>query len=347
MNVDKNFCMSSYLAFRFIEDENKDFYEGIHHQNIRPVLEEEKIRVHSAMDIDVAIREKLEKLGNKKLGLLLSGGMDSASLASYMRGADAYTFRFLGGTFQTEELKRAEKYADRYNLNLHYVDIDWNTVESYVYDVMRAKAAPVHSIEPQILQAAIQAKSDGVEMMVVGASADLIFGGMDQLIGKDWLFDEFVERYIFTNPDEILVEPINMQYLFERYRLDGDKIDYLKFLKDVSLIECSTSYMNAFSATNMPYIDPYYSLVMAEDLDLQRIRDGESKYLIRNLFAMKYPDFAIPDKVPMPRPVDTYFEDWEGPTRPEFRKDIDMTKYTGNQKWQMWCLERFLEIYDK
>ena len=26
--VDKKYCMSSYMAFRYIEDDNKDFYEG-------------------------------------------------------------------------------------------------------------------------------------------------------------------------------------------------------------------------------------------------------------------------------------------------------------------------------
>ena len=47
----------------------------------------------------------------------------------------------------------------------------------------------------------------------------------------------------------------------------------------------------------------------------------------------------------MPRPVDAYFENWKGPKRSEFRKDIDMSKYSGNQKWLMWCLERFLSLY--
>ena len=26
--IDKKYCMSSYMAFRYIEDDNKDFYEG-------------------------------------------------------------------------------------------------------------------------------------------------------------------------------------------------------------------------------------------------------------------------------------------------------------------------------
>jgi hypothetical protein len=60
---------------------------------------------------------------------------------------------------------------------------------------------------------------------------------------------------------------------------------------------------------------------------------------------MKYPDYPVPEKVPMPRPVDLYFKDWQGPTRPEFRENLDMAGFTGNQKWLLWCLERFLNQY--
>ncbi|MBR1930280.1 MAG: asparagine synthase [Lachnospiraceae bacterium] len=345
--VDKKYCMSSYMAFRYIEDDNKDFYEGIHHTNIVSVPLDERIPVHTAQDIDTEIEKQFEALRGKKLGIMLSGGMDSANLAAYMRGCDAYTFRFLGGEFGKEELARAEQFAKYHGLRLHYVDIDWSTVERYVDDVMRAKAAPVHSIEPQILQAALQAKSDGIEMMIVGESSDLIFGGMDQLIGKEWSFDEFMNRYIFTKPEEVLVEPESMQYLFERYRKEGNGIDYLRFMDEVFSIESSGSYMNAFAVADMPYYDPYARLIMADKLDLYRVRHGEPKYLIRELFARKYPDLPIPFKTPMPRPVDLYFASWEGPTRPEFKKNLDMDSFTGNQKWQMWCLERFMQIEEE
>ena len=42
--------------------------------------------------------------------------------------------------------------------------------------------------------------------------------------------------------------------------------------------------------------------------------------------------------------VNQYFAGWEGPRRPEFREGLDMAKFTGNQKWQMWCLERWLDM---
>lgn len=262
-----------------------------------------------------------------------------------MGGCDAYTFRFLGGDYQREELARAWYYADHYGLRLHYVDISWNTVEKYLDPVMRHKSAPVHSIEPQLLQGALQAKADGVETMVIGESSDLIFGGMDQLLSRDWTFDAFMDRYVFTRPEEVLREPADMSYLFERYR-QGDKIDFLRFMDDVFSIESSSSYLNALATAELPYFDPYARLKMAEPLDLGRVRSGESKYLIRELFSIKYPEIPVPDKVPMPRPVDAYFADWRGPKRHEFKPDLDMSRFTGNQKWQLYCLERFLDLYE-
>ncbi len=344
MNVDKKFCMSSYLAFRYIEDASKNFAEGLNHENIKAIPNEKRILVKTADDIDREITKQMQSFHGIKKGILLSGGMDSAIVASYLPGCDAYTFRFLGGEYQKEELNRAEYYAKYYGLNLHYVDITWDTVEAHLDACLKAKGSPVHSIEPQILQGALQAKNDGIEMMFVGESSDLVFGGMDGLLAKDWTFDEFVQRYTFTNPADVLVNPVSMKYLFERYR-QGDNIDFLTFMDDVFSIESSSSYMNAFKVAGMSYFDPYVKLKMAEPLDLNRVRNGEPKYLIRELMAKKYPEIPVPNKVPMPRPVDAYFADWKGPTRPEFKKGLNMKQFTGNQKWQIWCLERFLDLY--
>ena len=337
--------MSSYLAFRYIEQEGMDFYEGLCHENIPLPNSELFTYVRTADDIDVAIQKVFDSLKGEKLGICLSGGMDSAILASYMRGCDAYTFRFLGGEYQKEELARAEYYAKYYNLKLHYVDINWDTVEKCLEPVIREKNAPVHSIEPQLYQAALQAKQDGVTRLIVGESSDLIFGGMDQLLSKDWSVEDFQKRYTFLDPSCVLKESVDMSYLYERYR-QGDRIDFLHFMDDVFSRESSSSYYNAFKAADMPYTDPYALLRMSEPLDLNRVRNGESKYLIRELMQKKYPEIPVPDKVPMPRPVDEYFKNWSGPKRPEFRRDIDMSQFTGNQKWQMYCLEYFLNMYE-
>ena len=343
--INKNFCMSSYLAFRYIEREGMDFYEGLHHENIPLADSGSFTYVRTAAEIDVAIRKVFDSLKGEKLGICLSGGMDSAILASYMPGCDAYTFRFLGGEYQKEELARAEYYAKYYGLKLHYVDIDWNTVQNCLEPVLRSKHAPVHSIEPQLYQAALQAKADGVTRLIVGESSDLIFGGMDQLLSKDWTVEDFAKRYTFLDPALVLEQPEDMSYLYERYR-QGEKMDFLQFMDDVFSRESSSSYYNAFKTAEMPYTDPYALLRMADPLDLNRVRNGESKYLIRELMHIKYPEIPVPNKVPMPRPVDAYFKDWCGPKRPEFRRDIDMSQLTGNQKWQLYCLEQFLNMYE-
>ena len=338
--------MSSYLSLRYVEDDEKQFCEGLRHQVYKQQPLDRKVFVSDAHDIDVALRNVFRRVAHEKLGMLLSGGMDSSILASYMpEGSDAYTFRFLGGKYQSDELERAEYYAKYYHLNLHYVDIDWRVVECCLEPVMASKGAPVHSIEPQLFFAARQAQSDGVEKLVIGDAADYVFGGMDGLYAKDWTFDEFMERYIYVRPESVLVNPVSMSYLFERYRTGPDSIDFIRFLDDVCMDESYASYENAFAAASMPYVDPYEPLIMAQPLDLSRMRSGDSKYIVRELFRRRYPDMPVPEKLPMPRPVDTYFASWNGPVRPEFRHDVDYSRFTGNQKWLIWCLERFLDQY--
>lgn len=78
---------------------------------------------------------------------------------------------------------------------------------------------------------------------------------------------------------------------------------------------------------------------MAEPWDLTRIRNGESKYLIRELFKIRYPEFPVPVKLPMSRPIDSSFANWGGPIRPEYKECIDIKNYDGNQRWLTWCLE--------
>lgn len=348
MMVDKNFCLSSYMAYRYIYKDGVDFAEGLHHELYKPIPEEDRIPVKSAEDIDREIQKQFDSLYKKhnKIGILLSGGMDSAILATYLKpGSNAYTFKtnLQADVFNLDE-ERAEKYCKKLGLNHIFVDIDFDDYKKYSPIVMKAKCAPVHSIEPQIYKAAILAMENGDELIIVGESSDLIFGGMDGLLAKDWTKDEFIQRYTFLNPDLVLSQPDDSVFeLYDKYEENG-VFNFQRFVDEIFSVESSSSYFNAFGVAEMPYYDPYAKLIMADELDLERVRNGEPKYLIRQLFAMKYPEIEIPNKIPMPRPVDVIFEKWDGPKREEFRKDIDMSKLTGNQKWQLWCAEKFLDM---
>ena len=346
MKTDKDFCLSSYMAFRYIWKDGTDFCEGFQHHNYRPIPDEERIPVRTSEDIDREIQRQFDALYAKydSIGILLSGGMDSANLAAYLKpGSHAYTFDSASGEFNAD-VERAKTYCKKWGLQHHLIDITMADYERFTPIVMRHKFAPVHSIEPQIYKAAELAKKDGVQLMIVGESADLIFGGMDKLISPEWTFDGFAKRYTFLSPELVLTKPVDQSALFEQYRTGAESIDVMRFMDEVFSIESSSSYLNAFGAVWMPYYDPYARLVMADPLDMQRVRNGEPKYLVRGLYALKYPELEIPFKIPMPRPVDAIFKDWEGPKRPEFRQDIPMSQLTGNQKWQLWCAEQFLHM---
>lgn len=347
--IDKDFCLSSYIAFRYVFKNGVDFFEGMKHQNFVLPKTEELTYVKSAEDIDNAIKNVFEEIYSRysNVGILLSGGMDSAILAAYLKpGSHAYTFSSSVTEIYDNDVCRAAQYCKKFNLKHHMVEISFDDYKEYTPIVIKRKCAPVHSIEPQIYKAAIEAQKDGVEILIIGDGADYVFGGMDKLLSKDWKFDEFMKRYITLDPNLVLVNPIDMTEVFEPYRLNGDDIDFLAFLKGPTTIESYGSYENALASANMLYCDPYERLEMALPLDIERIRNGESKYLIRELYAMKYPEIEVPEKIPMPRPVDLIFKNWKGPSRNEFREDIPMHKLTGNQKWQLWCAELFLDMYE-
>ena len=109
--------------------------------------------------------------------------------------------------------------------------------------------------------------------------------------------------------------------------------------------EALGTYRNACETAGIQFVGPYSETYLNEPIDYQRIRSGDTKYLIREAFHMLYPDTEIPAKIPMPRPVNEWFANWEGPKREEFIPHC--TDYlTGDQKWMVWALERFLNLID-
>ena len=90
--INKGYCMSSFLAFRYIAHPEIIFGEGIEHVEFEPVEDSEKIACESAIDIGNNIEKQLKKVNPDNAALLLSGGIDSGILASYMpENSVAYT----------------------------------------------------------------------------------------------------------------------------------------------------------------------------------------------------------------------------------------------------------------
>ena len=116
--VNKDFCLSSYMAFRYIWKDGVDFAEGFQHKNFRPVEEKDRIPVKTSEDIDREIQKQFDELYQKydNIGILLSGGMDSANLAAYLKpGSHAYTFNSASGEFDAD-IERAKTYCKKLQL---------------------------------------------------------------------------------------------------------------------------------------------------------------------------------------------------------------------------------------
>lgn len=345
MKVDKEYCMSSYLCFRYVAEKDIIFKEGIYHKDHEQIPDADKLPCKTAQDIDRHIKKIFDEIDLSKAAVFLSGGMDSAILASYMpNGTKAYTARCVAKS-AIDETERARQYCEIYGLEHIIVDVTWEDYLNTMDALMLRDGSPIIPNEPQAYVMAQRAKTDGVGLIVYGDYADTEFGGMDKLLSKDWDYEGWVKRFTFVEPNKVLKTPKDMREVYNRYRVGEDGIDYIKFISEVYAESAAGALTNAFKLADLSYIDPYEKQKMAEPLDLQRVRTGDSKYLIRELFKMKYPMLDVPEKLGMSRPAEEWMQDWKGPTREEFLPDC-IQDLTGEQKLLVYSLERFLNLID-
>ena len=346
MISDKEYCMSSFLSLRTVYDVSKCFFDGISIQFFEN--NPDRFPVSNSRELEERLRIEVEKACKKgKAALALSGGIDSAILAKYMpKGSVAYTFQCVVPGFSvTDETPIAKKYADECGMEHRVVKIYWEDYLLYAPLLMKRKGAPIHSIEVQIYKAALQAREDGFDTLIFGESADVNYGGQDGLLSRDYTTEEYMDRYTYIKPEMVLNNPVSLYQAFADYSHNG-AMDVHEFNRNVYYCESMASYENACAVAKIQFCAPYSKTWMAIPLDYHRVRNGENKYLVREIFQRLYKEFSVPPKLPMPRPMNEWMKDWEGPKRKEFKDSLDMRKFSGDQKWLLFCLENFLNMHD-
>ncbi|MCL2792134.1 MAG: asparagine synthase C-terminal domain-containing protein [Spirochaetaceae bacterium] len=345
--VDKIYAMSSFLQFRTVYDLSIRFSETIELPRRADVsFSANRTPINTSDELYEFIKSFVEReSAGGKTALALSGGIDSAICAAFMpKGSVAYTFRCVVSDKEViDETTKARQFCDIYGLEQRIVEIFWEDYERYSPILMKRKKAPIHSIEVQIYKAALQAKKDGFEKIIFGEPADLVFGGFDQLLSKEYTFGDFVERYSCVMPYKALKEFVVITEPFKKWANDG-YINVHGFLDNHLFWEDINSYTNACEAADIKYSGAYMGLVHYP-LDIKRIREGESKYLVRELFKRLYPKVEIPKKIPMPRPMAEWLESWNGPKRYEFWPCCHINM-TGDQKYYIWILEKFINEFN-
>ncbi len=327
--------MSSFLMYRIIDPLTN------------PTISEnfpDRVPITNSVELEKHLENSVRKNAGKTTALALSGGIDSAILAKFMpAGSLAYTFKcMVPGMEVTDETPAAAKYAEECGLKHKIIEIYWEDYEEYAETLMRQKGAPVHSIEVQIYKAALQAKKDGIDTLIFGEAADAVYGGQSMILSKDWNVADFIERASYVMPHRALRNPALPSEGMTMWENDGI-VDPYKYMSNIYIKESVGSYINATKAAGIKTVIPYAETYLATDLDYSRIRSGENKYLVREVFQRLYPDFQVPPKVPMPRPMNEWFRDWDGPKRAEFWPHC-VADMTGDQKWLLWILEKYLDM---
>ena len=346
MQEDRTYCSSSYLMYRTIIDPKKTFsnkYPRNTHMPPKP-----RFKVHNSDELHDALKQQVEEIvaSGKKVALCLSGGIDSAILAKFLpKGTIAYTFKCVVPSVEViDETPGAAMHAKTCGLDHRIVEIYWEDFEKLTPDLLKHKGMPFHSIEVQMYKAGLQAKKDGVDVLIYGESADLKYGGLSMLLSRDWTVGDFIDRYAYVKPYAALKESQLILDPVHECTHDG-MVDVHQFDNGPFIKEAINSYYNACETAGVEHFLPYSYTVLDEPLDLARIRKGENKYIIREVFAKLYPGFEAPPKTPMPRPMNEWFKDWQGPTRPEFWPHC-VDPMNGDQRWLVWCLEQYLNLID-
>lgn len=338
MKNDPIFCANSYLTYRAIVDRDKCF--GIPALHYRHGVS--RVPVNTAKELDAHLRRAMNQaLENGPVALMLSSGMDSAILAAYLpEGTQTYTLR-CHADGAIDEVSAARAYAQRNNLKHDIVDIYWSDYEAYALPLMQRKGCPIHSIEVQVYKAALRAKADGIKTLIFGETADILYGGHSRLLSRDWTLEEFTKRFSFVDVAKVLRHPQTIQDPIVPHVQPDGNVDVFGFLNTFEYNVSLGFYHNACALAGTELFAPYSGSFLGHPLDLARIRGGESKYVIRELFAKLYPDLPMPAKTPLPRPMAQWLKDWTGPLHPELLPD-HISELTGDQKWYVYALNQFL-----
>lgn len=341
MVIDPVYCASSFFEFRMIEDGDHIFAPGVYPRRFK--IPEGRTPVHDSFELEDALRKAVSNaLERGSCALMLSSGIDSAILAKMMpEGSKAYTLRCCAPG-AVDETSQAKKFAAICGLDHEVIDITWDDYIEYTPALLKHMGQPVHSIEPQIHKAALTAKAAGYDTLIFGETADIIYGGHSIQLCREFGLEEYIDYHNFIDPRSVLKEGVIIRDAYERHFVNG-RMDVYGFLNDTHLRQSPNSYVNSCSLAGIRFEAPYLTTRLDVPLDLDRIRSGENKYLVRELFHRLYPDMGQPKKLPMPRALAQWMADYQGATRPEFYPGAgrDMTP---DQKWYIYITEKFMNM---
>ena len=333
-------CITMFLRYRdfpgdFSPFENKRYFN---------LESREKVAVSNEQDLNEYLSSFFSNINFSKTGIMLSGGIDSALLASYCpKGTIAFTLSYpeMKGI---DEVEQASRYADLFGLKLVVVPVTFQDVLDFQDDLMLHKQRPLSSIEIGIYKMSLAALDYGLENLLSGAGADGIFGGLFNIMSKVWTNESFIQRYSFLEPSKVLKETDDDLSVFEPY-FGTNEFNTIGFMQDVFGASTISYFVNATSLAQINLLCPYEYIVPKFALDFRSMKSGNEKPILRSLFKKRAGEVFVPRKYPLPRPVAFWERFYGSLENGEFFSDAYLRCDTAEQKWIVYSADHFLTLF--
>ena len=229
---------------------------------------------------------------DQKIGLFLSGGIDSSIIATYAKelnqDIESYTVSVKGETF--DEAEKAKKLSSHLNIKNKSVDLDKNKFTLIANDILKKVDEPIGAPTLIPLFTVSQLAAENVKSVLTGDGGDEIFGGYEifkylkifnmfkfflnkktssilelllfflPVSKKNLSLDFKLRRYLrgikFPKAyrDTMFLSPISIQDLEEMF---NEKIILKDFFEDLEIFEEKNKKLNYFDKTLMYYVQYY------------------------------------------------------------------------------------------
>lgn len=330
--------MSNFLVYR-------DFPDGVTLDYLvdKVISKGKRYLIKDINDLDSAIKESLKDVDFSKTGILLSGGVDSALLASYCPpGTLAFTISY-PEINDFDEAKQAEIYANKFGLRLVKVPVVFQDVLDFQDDIMLFKQEPLHSIEIALHKCALRALDFGLENLLTGMGADVTFGGLTNIMSRTWTKEDFIKRYMFMDPSKALKEPQPDYSFFDKFLINGN-FDANLFMQKPFGKATQKYFLSAVESVGVNLIAPFEHFDRGFSLSIDDMLNGHEKRMLRELLSERSGGLVAPKKRPLPRPLNVWKNYFGDLINPEFLPDAYNNCQTDEQRWLLYALDHWLYL---
>ncbi|PWJ12944.1 asparagine synthase-related protein [Jannaschia seohaensis] len=296
--------------------------------------------VSTAQEMHDYIAQRMGALATQgKIGIMLSGGMDSVMLAKFLpEGSIAYTLDYGEGQEQHSEFAEAAK-AIPPGVTHKKLSVTREAYAEMARELTLLKREPLVPHDPAFGIGARVAREDGITHMVYGGGADPRFAGFAHFY-KDPSYEGVRKAIIkqFVAPWHVLKSPAPVDWVLGHFTV-GNRVDVRGFLNIVGTEGQAVS--DTLRACGLTPVAPLAEMVWTHEFDIAG-RGG--KYPLRDLFKLIYPGKSPNKKAPLPVPYGAWMKGYV-PARPEFRTDR-LHWFGGKNLYQIYALELYMDLRD-